>query len=509
MPFLFKFKVGQAITDNLSKRGLGSFLHQESATNRSVQATRGKSPDKILFYALLGVMLWLPLPLGSHRAWAWSLMELVIQLLAIAWLFLAVNGRVSVTQAFLRAKPALVIFVLWLLYLLLQIVPMPLAWVEVLSPEAAAAYRTVSSESGLDFYTLSLDPWASRSFLLKSWAYFWLFCLVLLLVRTTKRIKLIVWVLVLSGVFQALFGSFMVLSGFEWLLFEAKQAYVGNATGTFVNRNHLAGYLNMCLALGVGWLVAGNRESAPVHWRQRVRNWLDFLLSEKMRLRIFLAMMAIALVMTHSRMGNTAFFFSLLIAGIIWLLIRRQRPRRGAVLVLTSILLLDIFILGHWFGLDKVMDRLQQTSVQSETRDDVVKESISYVGAFWLTGSGPGSFYSTFPKYMGEGSVSSYRYAHNDYLQFFLEVGVIGASLVFLLVLSAMYCALKAMALRNHRYLRSLGFGAFMGLLAILIHSAVDFNLQIPANAALFVVLQAFAWIAIGFPRGGAAAHVT
>jgi hypothetical protein len=41
-----------------------------------------------------------------------------------------------------------------------------------------------------------------------------------------------------------------------------------------------------------------------------------------------------------------------------------------------------------------------------------------------------------------------------------------------------------------------MGFGAAMGILGILIHSATDFNLQIPANAATFVTLCAMATLA-------------
>ncbi len=463
----------------------------------------GKSHDKVIFYGLLLLLLWLPLPMGSNRTWAWAFMGIAVQLLAMAWLILALIGRASVTSAFRRAWPVLLLLLLWLGWLAVQLVPLPPGMIELLSPSAAEVYRSVPGDSG--WRTLSLDPWVSRSFLLRSWSYFLLFSLILLLVRTTGRIKTLVFVLILSGVFQALFGSFMVLSGVERLLFDAKEGFIGRATGTFPNRNHLAGYLNMCLALGIGWLVAGGRVKTRTHWRQRIRDLLSFLLSEKMRLRIFLVFMAIALVMTHSRMGNTAFFSSLLITGAVWLLIRRQRPKRGAVIVLGSILLLDVAVMGHWFGLEKVVQRLQETTAEIETRDDVIRESLDYARDFWLTGSGGGSFYSTFPGYMQEGSRLSYRYAHNDFLQFFLETGVVGFALLTALVLCGMYYALRVMATRSHHYLRSLGYGSFMGVLAILIHSSTDFNLQIPSNAALFVVLLALACVAYGFPGRGSA----
>jgi len=78
-----------------------------------------------------------------------------------------------------------------------------------------------------------------------------------------------------------------------------------------------------------------------------------------MRLRLYLVMMVIALVLTHSRMGNVAFFFSLLIAGIIGLLLSRRAPR-STVILLTSLIIIDMFIVGAWFGIDKVAQRLEQ-----------------------------------------------------------------------------------------------------------------------------------------------------
>lgn len=459
--------------------------------------------DRWLFVGLLGLLIWLPLPVGSNHPWAWAIMELWIFLLGIGWLTLTLKQKTHVTGQFLKARPALILFLLWLGYLSLQLIPLPLAWLETLSPSAAAMQtqlQGLGNDTGVIHAPLSLDPWASRSFLLKSWSYFLLFCLILLLVRSTGRIKTLVMILILSGVFQALFGSFMTLSGIEHLLFTPKSHYLGKAVGTFVNRNHYAGYLNMSLALGIGWLVAGSKTREIVHWRQRLRNLIKFLLSPKMRLRVYLAIMAIGLVLSHSRMGNSAFFASLLITGGLWLLLQRRRPQRGALIVLVSILLIDILILGHWFGIDKVVDRLENTSLQGEMRDDVISDSLPYARQYWLTGSGSGSFTSTYPGYMGEKVRAFHRYAHNDYLQFFLEVGLVGTLLVGTLVLWSLIVALRVMRRRRHSYLKRIGYGSFMGMLAILIHSSVDFNLQIPANAAYFVILLALAWVGHGFP---------
>ena len=68
--------------------------------------------------------------------------------------------------------------------------------------------------------------------------------------------KTLLQVLVFSGTFQAAYGAFMVLSGLELGFFVEKYVGQGVATGTFVNRNHFAGYLVMCLSAGIGLLLS-------------------------------------------------------------------------------------------------------------------------------------------------------------------------------------------------------------------------------------------------------------
>src|SRR5690606_19224321 len=113
-------------------------------------------------------------------------------------------------------------------------------------------------------------------------------------------------VLTVSGTLQAFYGTFMTLSGTEWLLSGPKEHYRGVVTGTFVNRNHLAGYLELTISCAIGLMLA-LRDGKPFTWRSLV----ELLLSAKLRLRLALVIMVIALVMSQSRMGNTAFVAAL------------------------------------------------------------------------------------------------------------------------------------------------------------------------------------------------------
>ena len=454
--------------------------------------------DRYLYVGLLVMIAWAPLPFGSNRVWAWSLLELWSYLLALTWLVSYLCGRLSFTPAFKRARPVIFILLVWLGWIWLQIIPLPESLVAWLSPQAVWIHALSPAPAG--WITLSVDPSATGSGLLKSITYVLIFCLVLLLVNTRRRLQQLAYVLILSGLFQAVYGSLMTMSGIEYGFLVKKEFGLDFATGTFTNRNHLAGYLVMCLAVGIGVMVA-SLDTTPIYsWKQRLRYLLKLLLSERFRLRLSLVIMVIALVLTHSRMGNTAFFTSLLIAGGIGLLLSRY-ARRETVILLVSLIIIDIAIVGTWFGVEQVVDRIKETTIESENRADVAE----YVAALWsdyrLTGSGLGSFYSVFPYYRQQDVSGYYNYAHNDYLQFAGETGIIGIALLCAVVIASLLAALLAQYQRRDPLMRGISFAAIMGIVAILIHSTVDFNLQIPSNAMTFMILLAMAWLALMLER--------
>ena len=156
-----------------------------------------------------------------------------------------------------------------------------------------------------------MDLKVTRVSWMLSFAYLLVFFLTLVLMTNRRRLKFLAYTLVCSGLFQAVYGALMTLSNIEYGFFIKKEAYIGVATGTFINRNHLAGYLEMTLALGIGLLIASLDANSAATFKKKALNFLRLLLSAKARLRASLIIMVIALVLTHSRMGNTAFFASL------------------------------------------------------------------------------------------------------------------------------------------------------------------------------------------------------
>jgi len=195
-------------------------------------------------------------------------------------------------------------------------------------------------------------------------------------------------------------------------------------------------------------------------------------------------------------MGNSAFFISLLVTGTIGLLLA-QRATRSMVILLVSLVAVDLFIVGTYFGTQRVVQRIVQTTAEAEDRGAVAGYALRMWEDYPVFGSGLGSFPLVFPRYSAAGTPVSYTHAHNDYLEFAAETGVLGLSLLGLMVLMSFAVALRAQYLRRDPLMRGLSFAAMMGILALMIHSSVDFNLQIPANALTFMLLLAFAWISL------------
>ena len=226
---------------------------------------------------------------------------------------------------------------MWVLFGVAQIIPVPLG--EGAPGVALGGWKTIS-----------VDPYASLLGVLQTLFYAALFVLTLRLVGSHRRVRIVLYTLVAMGFAEAVYGSLMTLSGAELGFLQAKVHNRGLATGTFINRNHFAGFLEISLGLGIGLLLSQIRSSAPSRdSRARLREVIRWILGPKMRLRIALAVMVVGLVLSHSRMGNMAFFVSLLVTGALGLGLLTKAPRPMLVLIASLIVIhrLPMHLLAH------------------------------------------------------------------------------------------------------------------------------------------------------------------
>ena len=366
---------------------------------------------------------------------------------------------------------------------------------------------------------LSIEPFATQQYLFLTLVYLGAWMLVLLTVTTPARAAQLLMAIAATGVMQAAVAVMLQYSNARYLFFFEDFDQRGRATGTFVNPDHLAGYMELCLAAGIGWLISRVKLSQPPtaknRWQSQLKGLLSFFLSPSMLLRLVLVTMVIALVMTHSRAGNGAFFIALLLLGVV-VAIRSPALRRPALWLVASMAVVDLFVVGQWVGLDRVVERMSDTAQASmpaegvfgrgagqpareqslAERLEVPRLAVPLVAeAPWL-GHGGGTFYTAFPPHKPAGFPLYWDHAHNDYVQVASDTGLIGLLLWVGIGIFTARRALWLLADRRSSMQRGLGAAGLMALMCMGMHSVVDFNLHITANALTFTILLAVLWSA-------------
>ena len=346
----------------------------------------------------------------------------------------------------------------------------------------------------LQTYTVSIDPYQTKQMLIKTLFMLIFAWLVFIYCRSPSNIKTLLYTIIAAAVFQSLYASYLSLSpmivspvfGYE---------HTVRAIGSFTYSNFLANYLALCLCLGIGLLVSELKQSNTkdkFNLKQQLRNYAELLLSTKIVLRIALIIIIIGLILTRSRMGNSAFFIALSVISLLAIIVYRKKPKAFKILIL-SFFILDLIIIGSLFGVDKIKQRIAETSIQSETRDDVIRDSIPLILDKPLLGSGGGTFYTAFPRYKSTPYTGYYDNAHNDYIQFSVELGLVTTAILGLLILYCLWLCIMTMKTRKTSLYQGLAFGCAVAIVDMLLHSTVDYSLQAGANSMYFMLILCIA----------------
>lgn len=287
-----------------------------------------------------------------------------------------------------------------------------------------------------------------------------------------RQIAVLLIAIIMVSFFQIVYGLWHFLSGANTILgLWEKQYMLLDVTGTFVNRNHFSGMLAMCWPIVLSGLLSD------------FRMFGGMLLIRRSVVTIYSILMVAALVASHSRMGLTAAIFGLFVWVVVFT--RAGNSSRGVDRQRwgpwCAIFFLMVFAV--WFGLEDILLRYTQME-GGNGRAEVWSAMFDLPALSWVVGIGPGMFGDVFALVQPSHLNVRFGYAHNDYLEFILEFGIVFSALIFLAVL---YWAKKVYP-RGGLGLRA---GAIGAIAAVSLHSTVDFNLQIPGSAIFF-------WVAVG-----------
>lgn len=240
--------------------------------------------------------------------------------------------------------------------------------------------------------------------------------------------------------------------------------------GSYVNRNHYAGLMEMLapipLVLAMGHLLRGGKKALA---------GVAFLL------------MAGSIFLATSRGGMFAFAVEALLFGVLLL----RNPRHKKILPAFAVMLLLVVAFLAYTSTGQVGDRLHDAS--DSHRLAMSRDALKLWTERPILGWGLGTFATVDPHVRSFATDLLVNAAHNDYAQTLAETGIAGFSFVlwFIVVLG------RKGAQNSRDWDRdwgcALSLAALLGCCGMLVHSFVDFNLQIPANAAFFFFLAAIA----------------
>lgn len=413
----------------------GSIVMDAPAAAAGTQPSRfARSLESAIFWSLCAVLAFAPLAFGAVEPWSVFLLQCAMSVIALLLIaYAAVNPAATGALRNLVLLPA-VLFV-----------------------------ALVGVQFG---FNLSLYRYATYVEFLKIVAYSIGFAAALMVLRGSERLRSFTLFLGVFGFAVAVFAMLQHFTSPDKLYWFRTPSQAGHIFGPYVNRNHYAGLMEMIIPFAVvGFLVPYTRK-------------------EKRTMLLFAAtIMAASLVLSLSRGGTIALLVEMLFLTAV--LTYRSENKNAAWGV--GALGVALIALVGWLGSSQVMERF--ASFQDWMRLAIAKDSLRMFAEHWLYGTGLATFPTVYPAYRSFSTDLFVNQAHNDILQLMVETGLPGLLLVlWFLVLVYRQALAKAQGWMAS-WKGAGALAALTGVTGMLVHSAFDFNLRIPANALFFCVL--------------------
>lgn len=275
-------------------------------------------------------------------------------------------------------------------------------------------------------------------------------------------------------IFGALLATFAIVQKLQgngriyWL----RESSTPTFFGPYANKNHYAGLIEMLIPFA---LVGAARSE------------------EQTSLRLLCAFSASVMIasvfLSGSRTGSAIVVIEALAFAFASFLTKKH-PLRGTYSLFFVACAIAIVL---WLGGQSL---IEQSSVLSAPTSDaslinrrqLTQDSLLLVKQRPILGWGLGTFSTVYPQVASWYGDTLVNAAHDDYLQALVETGFVGFAFIVVFVVFVVIPGLCRLA-RAPTGLRS---AAFLGVAALLLHSFLDFNLHVPANAAMFFALCGF-----------------
>ncbi|WP_422035476.1 O-antigen ligase family protein [Reyranella sp.] len=467
--------------------------------------------DKGSVFLFFGLVGFAALPMGANRDWAWAPLSILFGLMAVP-VALGVGTRDGYRVPAAERGPLLLLVCCWFLFAGFSI------WqTTTWTPLTADAWMfaraaEILGEAHVPIPAIAAD--AARNSLLKCLACALIFLTARSLCRDRKNARWSLVALVASGVLVVSYGIAMQVSTNSCYLgsylrkqFEFNSGDRCLMGGTFVNSNSFACYMGMCAVAALALLFGGERKKHSLSYGYREEEevrLIDWLTIPRVVLLSGSLLMLGGLLISASRAGAGASVAGMLIFGLLMARGRWRSPTRGrAVFVLGIAAVLVVGIIAGNALIAKFAAASDDTS-----RLRIWSAAFQAIGLSPWLGWGLGGFGDIFALLQPSDSLQPNDVAHSTPLETIVELGVIAAIPAFLVVLLPWVVCLRG-ALRRRTSRRYLPVAAFSAAAVSILHSLVDFSLQIPAIGFMTAALLGMGWVQSFGRRDGVEASVT
>lgn len=428
---------------------------------------------------MLLVVVLSPLPFGSNRPIFWGWWAVFVGLVGMAYF-----AGVARTGERLRVKPGSIyvpfaLFAATCAFLVFQLIPFGSI------PIPGTGNVPIAAP------TISIAPNMTVLMLLRQLTFGLLFFLMLQVSVNDKRRTTLLNLILISVIAYGAYGLISLQTG-DTILGLPKWAYIGSATGPFVNRNSFATYLGFGAIIALASACSTIVRQAERHKHDgRIQNGISTILLYL----IAYAFLIGVVIATQSRMGLFATGMGSL--AVLLITVGTVRGTRLALYLVPAVIV--ILAAGLFLYGGGLFERVGSVEFSADVRLNLYRQVLDLIALRPWTGFGGGSFELAFPL-VHVPPVSPdviWNKAHNTYLTLWAELGLVFGSLPIIAI--AFVAARLVGGLRNQRgswTAQTIGVGV---IILGAVHSLADFSLEIQADAFLFVVLIAAA-VATGAP---------
>lgn len=446
------------------------------------KSTRIKS---LIFFLLCVMLIFATVAYGAVDAWARAMLVIFTGLIVLLWLTDSYFNK----EFRFNTNPLQFSLLGLILIGFVQLLPLRGA----VAPELLSIPATKS---------ISLDPYSTLFFIILLFINLIFFAAALTFINTEKKMRLMVFTIIVFGSLMAFFGVIMSLTSDNpnsiLGLRENPDAF---PFATFVNRHHFAAFMNMTIGLTLGLLYGKATKS-----------------DKRLLLIIALFLMGIALVFTGSRGGIFSLFGVVGFVVFINLLqkneidefdekpstFRRKFVLIGSGLALILVLFGSVLMLGGDSSLMRGIGLGSETEI-SNGRMHFWYVTLQIILHNLILGTGLDAYGIAFSRYDTWNGNFRVEQAHNEYLQILADGGIFGFLCIAAFIYFLFKQGLRIVSGTTDRFRQSVAVGALAGCFGVLIHSFFDFPLRTSSNGLFFLMLAALATISIkdseSFPR--------